>query len=122
MNRQKLAAHQTQLLAMRAALQAQISSQRGGAGSRADAAADHFGGTEDSRAQSNTERELEFAISDREAEELTAIDAALNRIEAGTYGECVDCGVKIPAARLDASPEVARCIPCQEKIEQQLSS
>lgn len=121
MNRQKLAAHQTQLLAMRAALQAQISSQRGGAGSRADAA-DHFGGTEDSRAQSNTERELEFAISDREAEELTAIDAALNRIEAGTYGECVDCGVKIPAARLDASPEVARCIPCQEKIEQQPSS
>lgn len=122
MNRQKLAAHQTKLLAMRAALQAQISDQREGAASRADAAADRFGHSEDSRAQTNTERELEFALSDREAEELAAIDAALNRIETGTYGECIDCGVQIPAARLDASPEVARCIPCQEKVEQQLAS
>lgn len=121
MNRQKWAGHQTKLLAMRAALQAQISEQRGGAGSRVDAAAERIGQVEDSRAQTNTERELEFALSDREVEELAAIDAALNRIETGTYGECVDCGVQIPAARLDASPEVTRCIPCQEKIEQQLA-
>lgn len=120
MNREQLAAHQTKLLAMRAALQAQISEQRGGAGSRADAAAERFGQVEDSRAQTNTERELEFALSDREVEELATIDAALNRIEAGAYGECIDCGVQIPAARLDASPEVKRCIPCQEKFEQQL--
>lgn len=118
MKQQKLADHQTKLLAMRAALQAQISEQRGGADSRADAAADHFGQVEDSRAQTNTERELEFALSDREVEELVAIDAALNRIETGTYGECVDCGVQIPEARLDASPEVTRCVPCQEKFEQ----
>ncbi len=122
MDKQKSAAHQKQLLAMRAALLAQISDQRGSADSRADAAADRFGHHEDSPAQTSTERELEFAISDREAEELAAIDAALNRIEAGTYGACLDCGVQIAAARLDASPEVARCIPCQEKVEQQLSS
>ncbi|MEO7953637.1 MAG: TraR/DksA C4-type zinc finger protein [Polaromonas sp.] len=122
MNQQQLTAHQTKLLAMRADLQAQISGQRGGAASRAEAAADRFGQPEDSRAQTNTERELEFALSDREAEELVAIDAALNRLETGIYGECIDCSVQIPAARLDASPEVTRCVPCQEKVEQQPAS
>ncbi|MEO7400231.1 MAG: TraR/DksA family transcriptional regulator [Polaromonas sp.] len=122
MKQQKLADHKAKLLAMRAALEAQISDQRGGAGSRADAAADRFGHPEDSRAQTNTERELEFALSDREAEELAVIDAALSRLETGIYGECIACGVQIPAARLDASPEVARCIPCQEKVEQRLAS
>ncbi|MEO7953168.1 MAG: TraR/DksA family transcriptional regulator [Polaromonas sp.] len=122
MTPQKLAAYQTKLLAMRAALQTQISEQRGGAESRAEAAADRFGQPEDSRAQTNTERELEFALSDREAEELVAIDAALNRVENASFGECIDCGVQIPAARLDVSPEVTRCIACQEKVEQQLAS
>lgn len=122
MNPQKLAAYQKKLLALRAALQNQISEQRGGAVTRAEAAADRFGPAEDSRAQTNTERELEFALSDREAEEIVAIDAALNRVDAATYGECIDCGVQIAPARLDASPEVTRCIPCQEKFEQQLPS
>lgn len=117
MNKQETAAYQQQLLTMRATLQAQIAEQRGGVLSRAEVAADHFGQHEDSRAQTNTERELEFAIGEHEAVELSAIDAALARIEAGTYGTCIDCGVDIAAARLHASPEVARCIPCQEKVE-----
>lgn len=116
---QHLAKHQTTLLAMRAALQAQISEQRADAGSREDAAA---GQPDDSPAQASSERELELTLSNREAEELAAIDAALHRIETGTYGECIACGVRIPAARLDASPEAARCIQCQEKVEQQLAS
>lgn len=117
MNKQETAAYQQQLLAMRATLQAQIAEQRGGVLSRAEVAADHFGQHEDSRAQTNTERELEFAIGEHEAVELSAIDAALARIEAGSYGTCIDCGVDIAAARLHASPEVARCISCQEKVE-----
>ena len=121
-NRQELTDDQTRLLTMSAKLQAQISGQRAGAGSRANAAAERFGQVEDSRAQTNTERELEFALSDREVEELTTIDAALIRIEARSYGECMDCGVQIPAARLDARPEETRCVPCQEKIERQLAS
>lgn len=118
MDKQHSAPYQQQLLDMRAALLAQISAQRGGTVSRADAAADHFGQPEDSRAQVATERELEFALGERETAELAAIDAALARIEAGTYGQCTDCGVTIPAARLQASPEAWRCIPCQEKAEQ----
>jgi DnaK suppressor protein len=118
MDKQNAAACQQQLLDMRASLLAQISAQRGGTVSRADAAADHFGQHEDSRAQVATERELEFALGERETAELAVIDAALGRMDAGTYGRCTSCGVTIAAARLQASREAERCIACQEKAEQ----
>lgn len=110
--------YRLQLLEMRAALLEQMSAQRGGVLGRAEAAADHFERRQDSSAQVATERELEFAIDEREINELAMIDAALARIEAGTYGECTDCGIDIPPPRLQASPEVSRCIQCQEKVEQ----
>jgi DnaK suppressor protein len=78
----------------------------------------HTGGQkEDSRAQLETERELEFTLDARESAELDAVDAALKRIEAGTYGVCTDCGTDIPAARLHVAPETPRCISCQDKLE-----
>ena len=117
MNTSQAAPFQQQLLALRASLLAQIAQQRGGAVSRAEAAADQFGHSEDSPAQVTTERDLALAIDERELAELSLIDAALARIEADTYGECTDCGVDIPAARLKASPEAPRCIACQEKVE-----
>jgi DnaK suppressor protein len=118
MNKQQANPYRQQLLGMRSALLAQVAEQRGGVISRAEAAADHFAQAEDSRAQVTTDREMELAIGERETAELAAIDTALARIEAGTYGECTDCGVDIAAARLHASPEVTRCIHCQEKVEQ----
>jgi DnaK suppressor protein len=118
MNPQQAAPYQHQLQDSRAALLSQIAEQRGGVVSRADVAAEHFGRPEDSSAQLATERELEFAMGERETAELGALDAALARIEGGTYGDCTDCGVPIPAARLHATPEAPRCISCQEKVEQ----
>ena len=114
---QEATPHRQQLLEMRTSLLAQMSEQRGGLVGRAQAAADHFERREDSSAQVATERELEFAIGEREISELTMIDAALARIEAGTYGECIDCGIDISTQRLQASPEAPRCISCQEKVE-----
>ena len=111
-------AYQHQLTTLRTALLAQIAEQRGGIVSRAEVAADRFGHPEDSGAQLATERELEFALGEREMAELAAIDAALARLQAGTYGECTDCGVAIAPARLQATPEAPRCIHCQEKQEQ----
>jgi DnaK suppressor protein len=40
---------------------------------------------------------------------------ALRRIEAGTYGVCVDCGGAVPEGRLEARPEAARCVSCQAR-------
>ena len=45
------------------------------------------------------------------------IDAALERIQAGSYGTCTDCGIGIPAARLNAHPSAKRCIDCQSLAE-----
>jgi DnaK suppressor protein len=115
---QKADSYRQQLLARRASLLEQISLQRGREIGLAQDIADHLEDRADSSAQVATERELEFAIGEREVDELAMIDAALARIEAGTYGECVDCGVNIAAPRLQASPEASRCIHCQEKVEQ----
>jgi DnaK suppressor protein len=117
MTTQLTAPFKAQLLAQRATLVEQLASLRGGTVGRAEASADHFARPEDSTAQVTTARELEFAMDERETAELAAIQAALNRIEAGVYGQCVDCGKDIPAARLHAAPEAARCIACQEKAE-----
>ncbi|MFZ4480161.1 MAG: TraR/DksA family transcriptional regulator [Rhodoferax sp.] len=107
-----------QLLAQRSSLLEQLASLRGGSVGRAEASAEHFGRPEDSDAQVNSARDLEFALDERESAELRLLDAALDRIKAGTYGQCLDCGEDIPAARLHAAPEAARCLACQQKAEQ----
>lgn len=105
------------LLARRASLQEQLNTLRGGPVGRAEASAEHFEREQDSTAQVNSARELEFALDEHESAELRQVEAALARIEAGTYGLCIDCGMDIPPARLQAAPEAPRCIACQEKIE-----
>lgn len=112
-----LQAYRQQLLALRSALLAQITEQRGGNRGRAEVAADHFMNADDSRAQVASARELEFAINEHETAELAELEAALGRLETGTYGLCLDCGVAIPEARLKAKPEVRRCLACQEAVE-----
>ncbi|NMM18591.1 MAG: TraR/DksA family transcriptional regulator [Rhodoferax sp.] len=117
MTTQLTAPFKEQLLAQRANLQEQLNTLRGGTVGRAEASAEHFGRPEDSTAQVSSARDLEFAMDERESAELRLVEAALSRIEAGTYGQCIDCGVQIPAARLHAAPEAQRCIACQEKAE-----
>jgi DnaK suppressor protein len=106
-----------QLLAHRASLLEQLATLRGGDRTRVEASVAHFAEREDSQAQTNTAKDLEFALDSLETAELNAVQAALQRIDAGTYGECTDCGIHIPAARLHATPEAPRCIHCQEKAE-----
>lgn len=47
----------------------------------------------------------------------TEVLAALARLDAGTYGTCVECGTTLPDERLDARPEAARCVTCQQDME-----
>jgi len=46
-----------------------------------------------------------------------AVDAALARIAAGTYGRCLGCGKPVPDGRLEARPDAARCVTCQSKYD-----
>ncbi|BAN34818.1 TraR/DksA family transcriptional regulator [Sulfuricella denitrificans skB26] len=57
--------------------------------------------------------DLGAAMADRQVIEVRAIEAALNRLAAGDYGVCVDCGADIPFDRLQAYPTAERCISCQ---------
>jgi DnaK suppressor protein len=43
---------------------------------------------------------------------IAEIDAALARIDAGTYGRCVTCGAEIPEERLELRPFAGRCVTC----------
>jgi len=45
---------------------------------------------------------------------IEEIDAALARIDAGTYGRCVHCGVATAGERLEFRPFAARCVSCEE--------
>ena len=105
------------LLARRASLQSQLATLRGGLVGRVEASAEHFAAVQDSPSQTSTERELELALDDRESAELNQVEEALQRIEAGTCGLCLDCQVPISPARLQATPEALRCVSCQEKFE-----
>jgi len=49
--------------------------------------------------------------------EIILIENALLRIARGTYGYCVDCEDEIAVERLKANPAAERCVPCQEKFE-----
>ena len=49
--------------------------------------------------------------------EIRSIDAALDRIEQGVYGKCLDCGGDIPLARLEVYPTAERCTECQARLE-----
>lgn len=61
----------------------------------------------------------DIALEANREEILEAIQNALDRIDDGSYGRCVDCGCEIPKARLDALPFAARCVTCEEKQEKQ---
>jgi len=58
------------------------------------------------------DRELDEGLTENEEDLLSAIDAALRRIEDGTYGICTNCGKPIGEERLEALPWTDLCIDC----------
>lgn len=69
------------------------------------------------RAANSYNKEFLFHQSNNERQLLQMVDAALNRIREGTFGECISCGNEINPKRLDAVPWTRHCIECQEKLE-----
>lgn len=58
------------------------------------------------------ERQHVAALLDQAGRRLDAIDAAIGRLDAGTYGRCEHCGQPIDPARLGARPAAAACLRC----------
>ena len=69
------------------------------------------------RASSETERSLELKARDRQRKLIAKIDAALQRIEDGTYGYCEETGEPITLKRLEARPIATLSIEAQERHE-----
>jgi len=63
------------------------------------------------------QEDIEFALIQMKSETLTKVDAALRRLEEGTYGDCFECGDEITEARLRALPFAVRCKDCEEARE-----
>ena len=69
------------------------------------------------RASSESDRALELRTRDRQRKLISKIDAALKRIEDGTYGFCEETGEPIGIARLDARPIATLSLEAQEMHE-----
>jgi len=63
------------------------------------------------------QEDIEFALIQMKSETLNKIDAALRRLEDGSYGDCFECGEEISEARLRALPFAVRCKECEEARE-----
>ncbi len=62
----------------------------------------------------NFEQEFTLGLMENEEGTLKKIEAALERIEEGDYGSCVECGRVIPKLRLNAIPYASHCVKCAE--------
>jgi DnaK suppressor protein len=61
------------------------------------------------------EQQRDLALRDHNRQHLADIDAALARLDAGTYGTCTSCGTPIRPERLEALPWTGLCIECSSR-------
>lgn len=69
------------------------------------------------RASEGFEDEIAAGLLSIESDQLDEIEGALDRIEAGTFGACIDCGKPIPRKRLEILPFAKRCLACEGQKE-----
>jgi len=76
------------------------------------------GGDDVDRSDAHSQGDIDLALLQVRAETVRRIDAALVRLEAGTYGSCVECATALSEPRLRALPFAARCQACEEQLEE----
>ena len=124
MKKPELTAYKEQLLALRARLRGDVDHMADGAlkKNRSEANGDlssmpiHMADI----GSDNFEQEFTLSLMENDGGTLALIESSLERIEEGTYGQCEECGVKIPKTRLNAIPYTTLCVRCAEQQERQL--
>ncbi|MGE5645310.1 MAG: TraR/DksA family transcriptional regulator [Acidobacteriota bacterium] len=111
MTQRDMAAYKKMLAAKRAELSAGLLSREEIAVERSADQADEI--------QRALERELVIRNLDSRAHLLRNVEAALERIEDGSYGVCLECEEEINPKRLAAVPWTALCIDCQERADRE---
>ena len=107
----KLASVKNKLLEMRDDLIKTVRTQQ------LEESAEQDTGDDADKASQSIEKELLFELSDNERMTLDHIEAALRKIDKGTYGACESCRKPIPKPRLEALPFARYCIGCQSSAE-----
>lgn len=64
------------------------------------------------RAKELEDSEVVDALGNEARDELVKISAALQRMDSGEYGDCIECGAEIEVGRLEAHPYARKCIDC----------
>ena|SRR5215469_15994465 len=76
-----------------------------------------YGRDEGDRANASQAKEMTWLLGSQERSLLSLIDAAIARIQDGSFGKCLHCGQEIGEKRLSAIPWTRYCITCQELLE-----
>jgi DnaK suppressor protein len=124
MNKPELQVYKDQLLALRARLRGDVDKMADAAlrKSRSEANGDlssmpiHMADI----GSDNFEQEFTLSLMENDGGTLSQIEASLERITEGSYGQCEECGLKIPKSRLNAIPYATLCFRCasqQERVE-----
>ena len=111
----------TALLEERTRVENAIANLRDDHPGRLDEEVEEIGGASDNHlaetATATLDREIDYTLEEHSTQVMVEIDAALERIEAGTYGVCTSCGGEIPVDRLEAYPWASLCIDCKRESE-----
>jgi len=108
----------TELNAFRRALENR-QAELGNANSNREALAMQPSPDELDRIQLASERDMAIGNLERGSSRLREVRAALRRIDAGTFGSCVECEADINPKRLAAIPWASSCIVCQEAADRE---
>ena len=65
----------------------------------------------------NFDQEFTLNLMETEEDTLSQVELALERVEEGAYGTCVECEGRIPKTRLNALPYTPYCVKCASKLE-----
>lgn len=84
---------------------------------REEAKPDSEVGDEGDIAAQSVQRDLVFELTDNESHLLDEVEAALRRIDKGTFGYCESCSDRIKSMRLKYMPYARYCINCQARFE-----
>lgn len=110
-------AHRQKLLTLRARLQGDMTQMEDNALNKEHTTTTRMPIDMAELGSGNFDQELTLSLLGSEKGALDQIDAALKRIEDGSYGHCEACGAKIPEPRLKAIPYAAQCVRCASKQE-----
>jgi DnaK suppressor protein len=110
--------HRERLMALRARLQGDMTQMEDSALNKDHSKTTSMPNDMAELGSGNFDQELTLSLLGSEKDALDQIDGALKRIEDGSFGQCEECKMKIPKARLEAIPYAALCVQCASQREE----